>query len=409
MRAATIDRLGGAQHIVEEHLEGAMAKLTAEQKDVAARIFNHLVTPSGTKIAHEVPDLADFGQVSEDELAPVLSTLSERRILRSVDEGGATRYEIFHDVLAQPVLAWRAEHEAERELEPSEGGVRPSSSTPSRPHRGLAVLLVAMGGVTLYALTQRSEAREQARVAKANGLVVNADAELDRDPELSLLLALEAARRVSGERVRAVAAASAARIAGAQASSTSARRCWTPRRAETSSLRSPRTGTFVVTHADGGVVDTIPTGVAATDASFAADGTALVTGRDGRVRIVREAASSRSSRASTTRARRRSRRMGRSRSSSSPVERGSSSRTSGRTLHTYRHPGARSAAISPDNRRVLTGGADDRVRVWSGQSGRRVHTLTEHDRECGRRRVQPRRRVGRERERGRHGAYLEVE
>ena len=26
---------------------------------------------------------------------------------------------------------------------------------------------------------------------------------------------------------------------------------------------------------------------------------------------------------------------------------------------------------------MLTGGADDRVRVWSGQSGRRVHTLTE--------------------------------
>ena len=94
-----------------------MAKLTAEQKDVAARIFNHLVTPSGTKIAHEVPDLADFGQVSEAELAPLLSTLSGRRILRSVDEGDATRFEIFHDVLAQPVLAWRAEHEAERELE----------------------------------------------------------------------------------------------------------------------------------------------------------------------------------------------------------------------------------------------------------------------------------------------------
>ena len=50
-----------------------------------------------------------------------------------------------------------------------------------------AVLLVAMGGVTLYALTQRSEAREQARVAKANGLVVSADAELDRDPELGTI------------------------------------------------------------------------------------------------------------------------------------------------------------------------------------------------------------------------------
>ena len=51
---------------------------------------------------------------------------------------------------------------------------------------------------------------------------------------------------------------------------------------------------------------------------------------------------------------------------------------SGRTLHVYQHPGVRSAAISPDNRRVLTGGADDTVRVWSGQSGRRIHTLSEH-------------------------------
>ena len=117
LRAETLERLGGAQHIVEEHLEGAMAVLTPEQKDVAARIFNHLVTPSGTKIAHEVSDLADFGQVSVEEVEPVLATLSARRIVRSIDEGGAVRYEIFHDVLAEPVLAWRARRRTEREVE----------------------------------------------------------------------------------------------------------------------------------------------------------------------------------------------------------------------------------------------------------------------------------------------------
>ena len=47
-------------------------------------------------------------------------------------------------------------------------------------------------------------------------------------------------------------------------------------------------------------------------------------------------------------------------------------------LESYPHPEAMSAAISPDNRRVLTGGEDDKVNVWSGQSGRRVHTLTDH-------------------------------
>ena len=35
------------------------------------------------------------------------------------------------------------------------------------------------------------------------------------------------------------------------------------------------------------------------------------------------------------------------------------------------------AAISSDDRRVVTGGADRRVLVWSGQSGRRIHTLRE--------------------------------
>ena len=116
LREETLERLGGAQHIVEEHLQGALDDLSSEQKDVAGRLFNHLVTPSGTKIAHEVTDLADFGQVSVSELRPVLDKLSQRRILRSVEEGGDVRYEIFHDVLAEPVLAWRASYEADRDL-----------------------------------------------------------------------------------------------------------------------------------------------------------------------------------------------------------------------------------------------------------------------------------------------------
>ena len=39
LRAATVDRLGGAQHIVEEHLVGAMSELSDEQKAIAARIL----------------------------------------------------------------------------------------------------------------------------------------------------------------------------------------------------------------------------------------------------------------------------------------------------------------------------------------------------------------------------------
>jgi WD40 repeat protein len=181
LRAGTLARLGGAQHIVEEHLDGAMAELSSEQKDVAARLFNHLVTPSGTKIAHEVSDLADFGETRTGEVELLLATLAGRRIVRSVDDG--ERYEIFHDVLAQPVLAWRAGYEAAREVEEER------ARAGRKQRRLLAVialgivLLAAMAGVTAYALTQRSEAQEQAALAEQNAVTASqnaADADAQR-------------------------------------------------------------------------------------------------------------------------------------------------------------------------------------------------------------------------------------
>jgi hypothetical protein len=61
-------------------------------------------------------------EVSEDEVRPVLERLSgsDVRILRPVPrpfgQEGDTRYEIFHDVLAQAVLDWRSRYLKDREL-----------------------------------------------------------------------------------------------------------------------------------------------------------------------------------------------------------------------------------------------------------------------------------------------------
>ena len=194
VRVETLERLGGARRIVDEHLQGALAELTAEQKDVAARLFNHLVTPSGTKIAHELSDLADFGQVSEAEVAPMLSKLAERRILRSVEEGGGVRYEIFHDVLAQPVLAWRARHRTEREVERE---LHDTLRRRSRLRRLLALgaaALVLVAVLVGFALVERANADEQERDALARQLDASAIRQLEEDPELSLLLASTSAR-----------------------------------------------------------------------------------------------------------------------------------------------------------------------------------------------------------------------
>ena len=109
LRLATLTRLGGAERIVRTHLDQVLASLSRRERDVAAKAFRFLVTPSGTKIAHRPPDLAEYAEVPEERLTPVLNALSgEARILRPVS-GGA--YEIYHDVLSAAILDWRRRYE----------------------------------------------------------------------------------------------------------------------------------------------------------------------------------------------------------------------------------------------------------------------------------------------------------
>jgi hypothetical protein len=203
LRAETLAELGGAERIVEEHLERALAGLDADERDLVARLFNHLVTPSGTKIAHGVDDLARYAGEDPARLEPVLAALDGARILRRVPgrTGGPPRYEIFHDVLAPAVVAWHAQHDAERALAAERAAAK-------RRHRRVGaiatVALVLLAGTTalaVWALSQRSEAREKALAAdaaalgaKARELEASSTVQLARDPELGLLLAREAAR-----------------------------------------------------------------------------------------------------------------------------------------------------------------------------------------------------------------------
>ncbi len=114
LRLETLSHLGGAESIVKTHLDAAMNTLSAHEQNVAARVFRYLVTPSGNKIAHALPDLAEYADVSEAELTPLIEKLSSSgiRILHAVaqphDRPAPPRYEIFHDVLVLPIQDWRA-------------------------------------------------------------------------------------------------------------------------------------------------------------------------------------------------------------------------------------------------------------------------------------------------------------
>ena len=57
-----------------------------------------------------------------------------------------------------------------------------------------------MTALAIFAFSQRSQARDQARSARTGQLVASALAVLDRDPELGIALSLEAARIEPTER-----------------------------------------------------------------------------------------------------------------------------------------------------------------------------------------------------------------
>ena len=131
LRAETLAGLGGAGQVVADHLERAIEALTPDQRDMAALLFDHLVTPSGTKIAHETSDLAQFAGASEDEVRGVLAVLAEHRILRT-DEAG--RWEIFHDVLAGAVLGWKTPARRGAGGSAGKGGGTAAPPPPGVPH-----------------------------------------------------------------------------------------------------------------------------------------------------------------------------------------------------------------------------------------------------------------------------------
>src|SRR5579872_1350608 len=116
IRLATLERLGNSERIVKSHLDAMMRTLPRYARYVAARVFHHLVTPSGSKIAHTAKDVADYAGVPEFDVAPVLGRLTQpqyrilRCVARSAADEGPARYEIFHDVLAAPILDWRSRY-----------------------------------------------------------------------------------------------------------------------------------------------------------------------------------------------------------------------------------------------------------------------------------------------------------
>jgi WD40 repeat protein len=189
MRLATLESVGGATEIVQDHLGAALAHLRADQQEIAGRAFQYLVTPAGTKIALSVSDLAKDVAVPTGELTAVLKQLSagEARILREAapaDESSSPQYEIFHDVLAPAVLDWRRV----RELAATRRQVRRQRRLKSV---FIAIAIVALALATA-AVVLGVVFFQQKQTARSEELAARALSTLDVDPAKSVLYALDA-------------------------------------------------------------------------------------------------------------------------------------------------------------------------------------------------------------------------
>ena len=196
LRLSTLRAIGGARAVVREHVQGALEGLPLAEQDAAARVVRQLVTPSGRKVSHEPADLAEYAHVADAELRPLLETLGRERIVRGVNglQGAPVRYEIFHDVLGPPILAWQAEYQLRQER----------MRARRQRRRLLAIIgaslvaLAVLAGIAAYALVQRSDARTQARRARGAALAGRASADLATNPQISVGLALQAATLAPG-------------------------------------------------------------------------------------------------------------------------------------------------------------------------------------------------------------------
>jgi WD40 repeat protein len=196
LRLETLQELKGVRTIVDTHLASALESLGDRDREVAVDMFDHLVSPSGGKVAESVPDLARRTRRTEDEVRGVLERLDQQRIVRPIAAAPGLhpiqhrRYEIFHDVLAPTINRVLAAREEQRRARKLRRYVIVATA--------LLLVAVAVGGVFAALWHNATSARHAAQAEKlaseSRQLAAEADVADGTDPAVSALLALEALR-----------------------------------------------------------------------------------------------------------------------------------------------------------------------------------------------------------------------
>ncbi|MSP12100.1 MAG: hypothetical protein EXR62_03980 [Chloroflexi bacterium] len=188
LRLETLKRLGGVAGILETHLLAVMEGLTVGEREMAARIFQHLAGLSGDRSLYSSAILAKYTGSPVADLIPLLQKLcsADCQILReftpSGHRSGHPGYEIFHPILAKGILNWRSNYlDQQQQVAREQRRQQEAAAQPQQPSRRiwqsrLARLRMAelvflpplVMALVIFAWQQRTTALHTQAAAQAN-------------------------------------------------------------------------------------------------------------------------------------------------------------------------------------------------------------------------------------------------
>ena len=103
---AAYEGLGQAQGILSSYLNQVLDRLPHQEGSLAREILKALVSSEATKRVLSDTTMAASVKVTVEELHPLLTQLVKDRLLRRLEGGGETSYEIAHEYLIEEIRAW---------------------------------------------------------------------------------------------------------------------------------------------------------------------------------------------------------------------------------------------------------------------------------------------------------------
>jgi WD40 repeat protein len=187
----------GVQGVLEDDLGEALDALPSELRAAAVALLSQMVTSAGTRNVISAEDLRQHVQESDQDVS---SRLLDEALDRLEQDSKLVRRERRHDVYLYEITSeflvpWISRRREEIRLEQQRRRERRRLRVLGSIAGALLIVVAIVAVLAIWAIGQRSEAREQASIAVSRELATRATTFLRAEPERSLALAVKAVSR----------------------------------------------------------------------------------------------------------------------------------------------------------------------------------------------------------------------